>query len=203
MPSHLGTASRARPRAATGTRSEAAAGRVHDIVGIAINLCRTLDYLHSMGLVHRDVKPANVFLGGDGRVTLLDFGLVCPARGVQGSCAAADSCVGTMEYAAPEQIRGEPVDARADIYSLGCMLYELVTGRRPIEADRSEQVAERQLAWTPIAPSDLVTGVPPALEHLLQAMLAKRPEDRPSTAHTVAAKLATVGCRETWVSPRA
>jgi serine/threonine protein kinase len=192
MPSHLRTAARARPRAAPATRSAAAAGRLHDVVSIAINVCLALDYVHSLGLVHRDVKPANVFLGGDGRVTLLDFGLVCPARGVQGSCAAADSCVGTMEYAAPEQIRGEPVDARADIYSLGCMLYELVTGRRPVDADRSEQVAERQLAWAPIAPSDLVTGVPPALEALLHAMLAKRPEDRPATAGAVAAILASV-----------
>jgi serine/threonine protein kinase len=192
MPSHLRTPGRARPRTTPAMRSPAAAGRLHDVIAIAINLCLTLDYVHSLGLVHRDVKPANVFLGGDGRVTLIDFGLICPARGVQGSCAAADSCVGTMEYAAPEQIRGEPVDARADVYSLGCMLYELVTGRRPIDADRSERVAERQIAWAPIAPSDLVTGVPPALEDLLHAMLAKRPEDRPASARAVAAILTAV-----------
>ena len=192
MPAHLRTASRARSRVPPRTPAVAAAGRLHDVLEIAANLCRPLDHLHGLGLVHRDVKPANVFLGGDGRVTLLDFGLVCAARGVQGSCAAADSCVGTMEYAAPEQIRGEPVDARADIYSLGCMLYELVTGRRPIDADRSEQVAERQLAWTPIAPSELVTGVPRALEELLRAMLGKQPGDRPATAGEVAASLASV-----------
>jgi serine/threonine protein kinase len=192
MPAHIRTAGRARPRAAARTSSVAAAGRLHDVIEIATSLCRPLDHVHGLGLVHRDVKPANVFLGGDGRVTLLDFGLVCPARGVQGSCAAADSCVGTMEYAAPEQIRGEPVDARADIYSLGCMLYELVTGRRPIEANRSEQIAERQLAWVPVAPSELVTGVPPALEELLSAMLAKRPGDRPATTREVAAILACI-----------
>ena len=131
------SAPRAAPaRAAARTAPAAAAGRLHDVVDIAKDLCAALDYIHGLGLVHRDVKPANVFLGGDGRVTLLDFGLVCPARGVSGSYAAARFCVGTMEYAAPEQIRGEPVDARADIYSLGCVLYELVTGRRHVDGDR-------------------------------------------------------------------
>jgi len=175
MPLHIRTARRAGPHTARTAARLAAAGRLHDVAAIAKDLCAALDYIHGLGLVHRDVKPANVFLGEDGRVTLLDFGLVCPARGIPGSYAAADSCVGTMEYAAPEQIRGESVDARADIYSLGCLLYELVTGKRPVDGNRP-----------------VVSGVPRALDDLLRAMLATRPEDRPASAGAVAARLAEI-----------
>jgi len=148
-----------------------------------VQLCQALDYVHALGLVHRDVKPANVLVGEDGRVTLLDFGLVCPTRGASRVGATAEICVGTMEYAAPEQMRGESVDARADIYSLGCVLYELVTGQRPIDADSSRE---------PAAPSELVSGVPRELETLLLAMLAQRPDDRPSSAGAVAETLTRI-----------
>jgi serine/threonine protein kinase len=192
MPAHFRAVRRSPVPAARNTLPLAAAGRLHDVVGIAANLCVALDYVHGLGLVHRDVKPSNVFLGDDGRVTLLDFGLVCPARGAPGSCESADSCVGTMEYAAPEQIRGEPVDARADLYSLGCMLYELVTGRRPVDATEPSALGERPGAKDPLAPSALVAGVPRPLEELVFAMLAKRPEDRPASAAIVGAALATI-----------
>jgi serine/threonine protein kinase len=192
MPAHIRSVRRAGPRAVRTSPSEAAAGRLHDVGGIGASLCLALDYVHGLGLVHRDVKPSNVFLGGDGRVTLLDFGLVCPWRGAPGGREAADSCVGTMEYAAPEQIRGEPVDARADIYSVGCVLYELVTGRRPIEVDGSGDLVERQRAREPAPPSAIVSGVPRALEDLLRAMLAVRPEDRPANAAVVAEMLSSI-----------
>jgi serine/threonine-protein kinase len=162
------------------------------VVGIAASLCLALDYLHGLGLVHRDVKPSNIFLGGDGRVTLLDFGLVCPTSSVPGGREAADSCVGTMEYAAPEQIRGEAVDGRADLYSLGCVLYELVTGRRPIETDASGELCERRFTGDPVAPSALASGVPRALEDLLSALLATNPDHRPANAAVVAEILTSI-----------
>jgi serine/threonine protein kinase len=192
MPAHIRTAGRARPRAAARTSSVAAAGRLHDVIEIATSLCRPLDHVHGLGLVHRDVKPANVFLGGDGRVTLLDFGLVCPTSSVPGGREAADSCVGTMEYAAPEQIRGEAVDGRADLYSLGCVLYELVTGRRPIETDASGELCERRFTGDPVAPSALASGVPRALEDLLSALLATNPDHRPANAAVVAEILTSI-----------
>ena len=192
MPSDVRAARRAGARPARSAPRVAAAGRLHDVIGIAMNLCAALDYIHTLGLVHRDVKPSNVFLGGDGRVTLLDFGLVCAARGIPGGGASADSCVGTMEYAAPEQIRGGSVDARADIYSLGCVLYELVTGRRPVDDAGRDNDVGRLLPREAIAPSALVSGVPPSLDDLLGAMLAVRPEDRPGSAADVAERLAAV-----------
>ena len=160
----------------------AAAGRLRKVLSIAMQLCETLDHIHALGLVHRDVKPANVFLGDGDRVTLLDFGLACAVQGLPVACEPAPICVGTMEYAAPEQIRGKVTDTRADIFSLGCMLYELVTGQRPVQADSPSEVVERQLLRDPPAPSQLVSGVPGALDSLLLAMMAKRPGDRPVTA---------------------
>ena len=166
----------------------AAAGKLPEVVGIVAQLCRALEYLHARGLVHRDVKPAYVFVGDDGQVTLLDFGLVCAALGAANDVNAADLCVGTMEYAAPEQIRGEPVDARADIYSVGCLLYELISGRRLADADDA-------IGWGPLAPSDLVARIPPRLETLLLSMLAERRDERPSGIGPIADALEEIAWR--------
>lgn len=175
-----------------GPRPPAAAGRLRDVIDILAQLCRALDHVHGHGLVHRDVKPANVILGDDGRATLLDFGLVCGMPGQIYADVQAESgaiCVGTMEYAAPEQIRGEPVDARADIYSLGCLLYELVTGRRTVDTGSSGKLVDQR---PPREPSALVSSLAPPLEGLLLAMMAKRREDRPSSAGQVADALARI-----------
>jgi len=174
--------------AAPATPPPAAGGRLGEALRIVADVGRALDCLHGHGLVHRDVKPANVFMGDDGRVTLLDFGLVCvAARGA----VDLEPCmgVGTIEYAAPEQIRGEAVDARADIYSLGCLLYELVSGNRPADAVSSSGPLGQPPTYDPVAPSALVSGVPPELESLLLAMLAQRREDRPASAREVADRL--------------
>jgi serine/threonine-protein kinase len=145
--------------------------------------------LHGRGLVHRDIKPANVFLRDGARVTLLDFGLVCRAsyaRPVGGD----HLCVGTMEYAAPEQIVGDAVDARSDVYSMGCILYELVTGLRPFDGDSGHEVAQKHLHREPPAPSTLVSDLPGAIEDLLLEMLAKNPDDRPDSAGAAGRRLA-------------
>jgi eukaryotic-like serine/threonine-protein kinase len=175
-------------------RPIAVAGRLGEVAAIVAQLANILDHLHSRRLVHRDLKPANVFLrggnGDEGRVTLLDFGLVCPANAARPASGAQSQCVGTMQYAAPEQIRGEPVDARTDIYSLGCILYELVTGIRPFEGDSEHEVAQKHLHREAPAPSDLVWGLPWQLEDLLLEMLAKNPDRRPISAGAAGARLA-------------
>ena len=172
-----------------------AGGRLDDVFSIVAQLCLALDHLHGHGLVHRDLKPANVMIGDDGRATLFDFGLACPARELGAEHGSGDVCVGTMEYAAPEQISGDGVDARADIYSLGCMLYELCTGQRPFDGETSHDIAQRQLRCEPRAPSDLVADVPCALEDLLLRMLAKRPDERPATAAEVGQHLTRIASR--------
>jgi len=166
----------------------AGGGHLLDGVAFVARLCLALDYLHRNGFVHRDVKPSNVFLGRDGRTTLLDFGLACRAAAANGN----ELCVGTMEYAAPEQISASPVDRRADIYSLGCLLYELVAGRPPFMADTSAEIAERQLKRDPVAPSQFIADVPSQLEGLIMAMLAKSPARRPDNAAAVGELLVNI-----------
>jgi serine/threonine-protein kinase len=169
----------------------AAGGRLADTLAIVQQLCLALDHLHRRRLVHRDVKPANVFLRGDGRTTLFDFGLACAA----GATRDRALCVGTVEYAAPEQIRGAAVDRRADIYSLGCLLYELVTGRPPFQGDSSSEIAERQMRREPAAPSDVIADVPSRLDDLILSMLEKLPEHRPEDAAEIERRIGEIARR--------
>ena len=178
-------------RAPRDGRPAAAAGRLREVCAIVSQLAATLDHVHACGLVHRDVKPSNIFLratdSGSVRVTLLDFGLAC--RTATESRKRGGVCVGTLDYASPEQIVGEPVDGRTDVYALGCILYELITGVRPFEGSSSRELAQEQLCRSPLAPSLLVSELPRAIEELVIEMLAKQPEGRPPSAGAAAARL--------------
>ncbi len=141
---------------------------------------------HAAGIVHRDVKPANVMRTPDGRTKLMDLGI---ARGIEGeSITRASSILGTAGYVSPEQARGEPVDHRSDIYSLGCVLYEMLTGRQPFEADNPVAVAYQHVHEAPVPPSSLEPSVPPALESVVLRAMEKDPQARfPSAADMVTA----------------
>jgi serine/threonine protein kinase len=184
------------PRAA---RPRAAAGRFREASGVVTQLAAILDHIHARGYVHRDVKPSNVFLR-EGRVTLIDFGLACRAGTERPMQGREGLCVGTVQYAAPEQITGDAVDARTDVYSLGCVLYELVTGLRPFDGESTNEVAQKHLHRDPAPPSELVSELPGQLEDLLLEMLAKRPADRPATAGAAAARFATLVARLSGVA---
>lgn len=169
----------------------AGGGHLAEVFSIVQKLCLALEHLHASGIVHRDVKPANVFLGDDGRTTLIDYGLACaasPTAPMEGGAI----CVGTLEYAAPEQICGGPLDHRADIYSLGCLLYELVTGQVPFRGRSMSEIAECQIRREPIAPSRLMAEVPADLDQLILSMLAKRPGHRPCGAAEIGWRLARI-----------
>ena len=124
-------------------------------------------------------------------MTLFDFGLACAV----GATRDRALCVGTMEYAAPEQIRGGTVDRRADIYSLGCLLYELVTGRPPFRGDSSSEIADRQMWRAPVAPSDAIADVPSRLDDLILSMLEKLPEHRPDDAAEIGRRIGEIARR--------
>ena len=172
-------------------RPPAAAGHLGDVRSIFVQLAEILDHVHARGLVHRDIKPSNIFLratdSGSVRVTLLDFGLAC--RATTQPRKRAGLCVGTMEYASPEQIVGDPVDGRADVYALGCVLYELITGVRPFEGRSRRELAREHLCRSPLPPSLLVSGLSRAIDELVLEMLAKDRAMRPQTAGAATARL--------------
>jgi tRNA A-37 threonylcarbamoyl transferase component Bud32 len=150
---------------------------------------------HARGLVHRDVKPGNLWLedvAGGWRVKVLDFGLARLAA--EGPLTQTGLVVGTPAYMAPEQAAGQAVDGRADLFSLGCVLYELCTGAQPFAAGDALAVLHRLATHTPLPPWQRNPAVPAALSDLVVRLLAKRPEDRPASAAAVAAELAQLEC---------
>ncbi len=163
-------------------------------------VCESLVEAHSYGLVHRDIKPANIHLGRLGLkedfVKVLDFGLVRSVEGPseESLTGAAGMTPGTPGYMAPEMANERTVDGRADIYSLGCVAYYLLTGRLVFQGDTPLQTILKHLQQQPEPPS-LVSHrpIPPALEELVLACLAKRPEDRPPSAAVLSHRLAEVG----------
>jgi serine/threonine protein kinase/tetratricopeptide (TPR) repeat protein len=161
-----------------------------------LRLCTPLAFLHGSGFVHRDLKPGNVFIRKNGTVALGDFGVAVEFGGALGrEVLNVDGAgLGTLLYMAPEQIRGDLVDARADLYSLGCILYECVTGFAPFFGSSNRIVRRQHLKEPPTPPSQLVEEpIPEKLEWLILKLLAKRPEDRLGYAEDVAQVLRELG----------
>jgi tetratricopeptide (TPR) repeat protein len=156
---------------------------------IARQICQALAHAHAAGIVHRDLKPENVIVTEDGRVKLLDFGL---ARPIASRLTADGGISGTVFYLAPEQAMGRAVDVRADLYSLGVMLYELSTKRLPFTADDPLAVVTQHLHAPVVPPRTIRPDLPPALDRLIVALLAKQPEDRPPDALAVDKILAEI-----------
>jgi eukaryotic-like serine/threonine-protein kinase len=167
-----------------------------DAIAIALQLTDALAAAHQRGIVHRDLKPANVVMTGSGVVKVLDFGIarVMPDGASPASAArtTASRFVGTVGYAAPEQCVGESVDARADIFALGVVLFEMVTGRRPFDGATAPDVVRAMLSGAPLQASALARDLPAALDQLLARMLARNAADRPATADDVARALRTL-----------
>jgi serine/threonine protein kinase/tetratricopeptide (TPR) repeat protein len=164
-------------------------------LGVTRRLCAPLAYLHGEGIVHRDLKPGNVVVREGGRPVIVDFGLMFHALGGTGRerLDLGGLILGTAPYMSPEQAQGDFVDARSDLYALGCMLYEMLAGRVPFEGRVATQVLWKHMTEEPRPLSDLLDGVPPGLDALVLRLLAKRPEDRLGYAEDVAEALADLG----------
>src|SRR4051812_42446885 len=160
---------------------------------IVAQVAAALDAAHAAGLVHRDVKPANVLLGPADHVYLSDFGLSKRTASVSGETRSGH-WVGTLDYVAPEQIRGERLDARADVYALGGVLYFALTGHAPFPREGDEAKLWAQLTEPPPRASDHVPGLSPAFDAVIVRALAKRPADRfPSAGDLGRAALSAAG----------
>jgi eukaryotic-like serine/threonine-protein kinase len=142
---------------------------------ILLQILRAARFAHQRGVVHRDLKPQNVLIDGDGRVQVTDFGI---ARAGASDMTETGSIMGTAQYLSPEQAQGRPVDARSDLYSIGIILYELLTGRVPFDAESPVSVALKQVSEPPIPPRELDPTLPPALEGVVLRALEKDPARR-------------------------
>jgi eukaryotic-like serine/threonine-protein kinase len=162
-------------------------------VPIAIDYARqilgALAFAHRNGIVHRDIKPHNIVVGGDGRLKVTDFGI---ARSGTSQMTEVGSIVGTAQYLSPEQARGAPVDPRSDLYSLGVVLYEMLTGKVPFTGDTPVEIAMKHLSQVPKPPSEWREQVPHDLDAVVMRALAKDPEQRYGSAEEMDADLARV-----------
>jgi len=162
-----------------------------EAIPILLQVCAALDYIHAADIVHRDIKPENIMVMPDGQVKIMDFGLV-KFTAAATRLTQSGMTLGTLAYMAPEQAQGRAVDRRADIYALGAVLYELVAGRPPFQADEPIAVLLKHITEPPLPPQQFAPDLPPALCDLVLRMLAKTPLDRPQSAGEVAAALAAL-----------
>jgi serine/threonine-protein kinase len=156
--------------------------------GIAADIAKALSYAHRHGVVHRDVKPGNVMLTRDGQVKVGDFG-IARAVGSDDSVTQTGLVMGTATYFSPEQAQGLGVDGRSDVYALGVVLYEMVTGRPPFSADTPVAIAYKHVSEAPVPPSEIEPRVPEALEAIILRAMAKQPGDRYPTSEDLYADL--------------
>jgi serine/threonine-protein kinase len=159
-----------------------------------------LRYAHGRGIVHRDIKPSNIMITPQGEVKLLDFGLALGGLTLEGPdqrLTTTGALVGSMHYIAPEHISGEPHDARSDIYAVGVTLYEMITGRLPIEGTTHIQVIAGHLQHAPVPPDQIHPEIPAALSATVMRALAKHPRERWQTAEAFLAALDEDALRRT------
>jgi len=148
-----------------------------------------LSYSHKAGIVHRDIKPANVMLGPGGGVKVMDFGIARAVADTSATMTQTAAVIGTAQYLSPEQARGETVDARSDLYSAGCLLYELLVGRPPFIGDSPVSVAYQHVREAPVPPSQLDPEITPEIDAVVLKALAKDPADRYQSAREMKADI--------------
>lgn len=158
-------------------------------LGIGQQICEALAHMHALGVVHRDLKPENLLVTPEGRVKISDFGIALSKGARRLTWGTFSHSVGTPDYAAPEQIRGKRGDARTDVYALGTLLYEMLTGHLPWEAPHTQALLRAKTSDEPTPPSVRCPGFDPSLEAILLKAIARQPQDRYAGAAELLADL--------------
>lgn len=162
---------------------------IPEAVEITQGVLSALEYAHNAGLVHRDIKPGNIMLTSTGKVKVMDFGIARAIADSQATMTSANAVVGTAQYLSPEQARGEKIDARSDVYSTGCVLFELLTGRAPFVGDSAVSLAYQHVSELPPVPSSIADDVPRELDQVVMKSMAKDPDLRYASAADMSADL--------------
>lgn len=155
-------------------------------VGIALKICAALEYIHSQGVVHRDLKPENVMIDAEGNIKLIDFGIAAHIGARRLTFAKFTQTMGTPDYISPEQVKGKRGDARSDIYALGVMLYEMLTGKVPFTGPNAFIIMNDRLLNNPIPPREIDPTLSPQLQEIIYRALERDPKNRYATAREFA-----------------
>lgn len=158
-------------------------------IKIALGICDALAYIHSHGVVHRDLKPENVMVDANDHVKLIDFGIAGVSGARRLTFAKLSQVMGTPEYISPEQVRAKRGDARSDIYALGVMLYEMLTGKTPFQGENPFAVMNDRLLNNPIPPREVEPSVTPELQEIIYRAIERDPKNRYATAREFAQDL--------------
>ena len=170
-------------------------------IEVIADACQALNFSHQHGIIHRDVKPANIMISKNGAVKVMDFG-IARALADANSVTQTAAVIGTAQYLSPEQARGEKVDARSDVYSLGCVLYEILTGEPPFIGDSPVAVAYQHVREDPTPPSQRHNDISPELDAVVLKALAKNPDNRYQTAAEMRSDLVRVHSGEAPEAPK-
>jgi eukaryotic-like serine/threonine-protein kinase len=158
-------------------------------IQIATGICQVLDYIHNRGIVHRDLKPEHVMVDSQDHVKLIDFGLAARTGAPRITFARISRIVTSPEYISPEQVKGKRGDSRSDVYSLGVMLYEMVTGRVPFQGPNAFEIMNDRLVNHPVPPREIDPSISPHLQEVIYRAIEREPHYRYASAHDFASDL--------------